>query len=198
MTLNEPQQDRSRATRQALLATTVKCLAQYGWEVSTVSFIARQAGVSRGAAQHHFPTRADLIVAALRHLFDERFAALKAFPEPTGSGVERVEKVVTSVCDAITGEFFDAALQVWTVAASDAKLREVVVPLEQHFGRAAHETTVRLLGVDDSDPHVRGLVRATLDLIRGLGLADTLTDDKRRRKGVIHAWSVKLASALDL
>ena len=37
--------------------------------------------------------------------------------------------------------------------------------------------TVELLGADESRPGVRELVQATLDLVRGLGLANTITDD---------------------
>ena len=59
----EPKQDRSRATRQRLLEATVHCLAELGWSAATVSVIADEAGISRGALQHHFPTRQELIAA---------------------------------------------------------------------------------------------------------------------------------------
>lgn len=52
-----PQQDRSRATRRRLLEAAVECLAELGWNGSTVTVVAERAGVTRGAAQHHFPTR---------------------------------------------------------------------------------------------------------------------------------------------
>ncbi|MFF2768616.1 TetR family transcriptional regulator, partial [Streptomyces bacillaris] len=55
--VHAPKQDRSRATRQRLLEAAVACLAEHGWAGSTVSVVAERAGVSRGAAQHHFPTR---------------------------------------------------------------------------------------------------------------------------------------------
>jgi hypothetical protein len=56
--------------------------------------------------------------------------------------------------------------------------------------------TVELLGVDESRTGVRELVQATLDLVRGLGLADTITDDARRRKRVLDRWAVTLQEAL--
>ncbi|MFC8454028.1 TetR family transcriptional regulator, partial [Kitasatospora sp. NPDC057223] len=43
-----PQQDRSRATRRRLLEAAVECLAEVGWNGSTVSVVAERAGVSRG------------------------------------------------------------------------------------------------------------------------------------------------------
>jgi AcrR family transcriptional regulator len=191
-----PKQDRSRATRRRLLETAVRCLAQHGWEVSTVGFIAAEAGISRGAVQHHFRTREALIIAALEHMADERGAVLDALPDPGGSGPDRVHAVVTSLVDAIGGEFFRAALQVWTVAAAEEDLRATVVPLERRFARGVHGRAVRLLRADDSDPAVRGLIQATLDLARGLALADVLTDDSRRRAHVVRAWSDQLAAAL--
>ncbi|PRY32090.1 TetR/AcrR family transcriptional regulator [Pseudosporangium ferrugineum] len=192
----EPRQDRSRATRRRLLETTIRCLARHGWEVSTVAFIAAQAGISRGAVQHHFRTREALILAALEHMFEERAALLDALPDPGGSGPDRVHAVVTGLVDAIGGELFRAALQVWTVAAADPELRATVVPLERRFARGVHRRAVRLLGVDDADPALRALIQATLDLARGLALADVLTDDSRRRARVVRAWSDQLAAAL--
>ena len=44
-------------------------------------------------------------------------------------------------------------------------------------GRETHRITVELLDTDESQPGDRELVQATLDLVRGLGLANTLSDD---------------------
>ena len=56
--------------------------------------------------------------------------------------------------------------------------------------------TVELLGADESRAGVRELVQATLDLVRGLGLADTITDDTRRSKRILDRWAVTLDRAL--
>ena len=192
----DAKQDRSRATRRHLLETAVRCLAEHGWAASTVGFIAAEAGISRGAVQHHFRTREALILAALEHMFEERAALLDALPDPSGAGPDRVHTVVQGLVDTIGGELFRAALQVWTVAAADPELRSAVVPLERRFARGVHSRAVRLLRADDSDPDLRALIQATLDLARGLALADVLTDDSCRRARVVRAWSNQLAAAL--
>ncbi len=56
--------------------------------------------------------------------------------------------------------------------------------------------TVELLGADESRPGVRELVQATLDLVRGLGLAGTITDDTRRRRRILDQWARTLDDAL--
>jgi AcrR family transcriptional regulator len=194
--VTEAKQDRSRATRARLLETTVRCLSEHGFPATTVGFVAAEAGISRGAVQHHFRTREDLIVAALEHMFAERVALLDALPDPDGDGPERVHTVVAGLVDAIGGELFRAALQVWTVASADPELRAAVLPLERHFARGVHRRAVRLLRADDGDPEVRALIQATLDMARGLALAGILTDDSRRRARVVRAWSARLAEAL--
>ena len=196
---HEPKQDRSRATRQRLLEATIDCLADMGWAAATVAVVAERAGVSRGAAQHHFPTREDLITAALEYMFDARMAQSKAEAAAvTGvaQGVGRTEAVVAQLVESYTTPLFKAALQVWTHAAADPVLRERIVPLEAHFGRVSHRLAVEALGVDDSDPVAHHLVQATLDMARGLGLADVLTDDSVRRKQIVHQWAVTLHMGL--
>ncbi|MDH6279061.1 TetR/AcrR family transcriptional regulator [Prescottella agglutinans] len=194
--MRAPQQDRSRLTRHRLLEATVDCLAEFGWSATTVAVVAQRAGVSRGATQHHFPTREDLITAALEFMFDSRMeqAHREATELPDGAG--RTEAVVARLVDYYTSTLFKAALQVWTAAAADPELRARVLPLEDRFGRVAHRSAVESLGVDDSDPSVRALVQATLDLARGLGLADVLTDDSRRRAEIVRCWAAQLDAGL--
>ncbi|MGK8511488.1 TetR/AcrR family transcriptional regulator [Nocardia asiatica] len=198
-TPHEPKQDRSRATRQRLLEATIDCLAEMGWAAATVAVVAERAGVSRGAAQHHFPTREDLITAALEYMFDTRSGQAVQEAETLvelGDGIARTEAVVAGLVESYTSPLFKAALQVWTHAAADPVLRERIVPLEARFGRASHRRAIGALGVDDSDPVTHHLVQATLDMARGLGLADVLTDDSARRKLIVQQWAATLHEAL--
>jgi AcrR family transcriptional regulator len=192
----EPKQDRSRITRQRLLEATIACLAEQGWPATTVGEVAARVGVSRGAAQHHFPTREDLIAATLEHMFEQLAAEIQAEALPLPAGPGKTEFIVHKVVEVYAGVNFKAALQVWTAAAADPLLRARILPLEARIGRAAHGMVVEYLGVDDSDPRVRGLVQATLDLARGLGLADVLHDDSRRRAQITKVWAAQLDIAL--
>jgi AcrR family transcriptional regulator len=194
--VREPQQDRSRATRQRLLEAAIECLAEVGWAGSTVAVVAERAGVSRGAAQHHFPTREDLFAAAVDYVTEVRTDWIREHSADLPSGRERTRAVVDLVVRMYTGQFFRAALQLWVAASSDEQLRELVVPLEAHVGREAHKLAVELLGVDESAPGVRETVQATLDLARGLALANLLTDDSKRRAGIVERWAEMLDVSL--
>ncbi|MGI5355854.1 TetR/AcrR family transcriptional regulator [Streptomyces sp. CA-252508] len=187
----EPKQDRSRATRQRLLAAAVACLAEHGWAGSTVSVVAERAGVSRGAAQHHFPTREDLFTAAVEYVAEERSQALRALP-----GQDRAA-VVAALVGLYTGPLFRAALHLWVAASDEEQLRPRVTELEARVGRETHRIAVELLGADESRPGVRETVQGLLDMARGLGLANLLTDDTARRERVVAQWAALLDEALD-
>ena len=190
----EPQQDRSRATRARLLESAITCLAELGYSASTVAVVAEHAGVSRGAAQHHFPTREALFTAALDQMTQERGEQLRR--EVAGRPNLDTAAIVTLVFDLFTGTFFRAALMLWVAAASEPQLRAQVVPLEARIGRDIHHVVVDLLGVDEQLPGVRETVQATLDLARGLGLANLLTDDSARRAGIARQWAAMLDAGL--
>jgi AcrR family transcriptional regulator len=194
--VREPQQDRSRATRQRLIEAAIECLAELGWAGSTVAVVAERAGVSRGAAQHHFRTREDLFAAAVDHVTEVRTNWIRERSADLPAAHGRTRAVVDMVVRMYTGQVFRAALHLWVAASSDEQLRELVVPLEAHVGREAHKLAVELLGVDEAEPGVRETVQATMDLARGLGLANLLTDDSKRRAGIVDRWVEMLEASL--
>lgn len=195
-TISEPKQDRSRLTRERLLEAAVASLAESGWARTTVATVAAKAGVSRGAAQHHFPTRGDLVTAAIRYMSDVRLSELRSTVAAPPAGSNRTRWALDQIVGLYTGALFGAALHVWAEAAVDAELRAHVVPLERTLAREAYRLAVTLLDVDADDPRIRNVVAGTLDLARGLGLADVLTDDTQRRSRILDAWANQLDLAL--
>lgn len=194
--VREPQQERSRATRQRLLEASVDCLADLGWTRATVAVVAERAGVSRGAAQHHFPTREALFTAALEYMAGERIAEVRRRGAALPTGARHTEAVVEMLVDVYVGPLFRAAVQVWVQAAADEALRTLVVPLEARMARETHAIAVDLLGADESRPGVREVVQGLLDMARGLGLADLLTDDSTRRSRIVKRWAALLDDTL--
>ena len=162
-----------------------------------MTVVAEHAGVSRGATQHYFPTREDLFIAALEHMAEVRLAEIRSEAARLPADVAAPTRdVVGLLVRLYTGPPFRAALQLWAAAAASEVLRELVVPLEARLGREAHRAAIELLGADESAPGVHEAVQATLDLARGLGLADTLTDDFRRRDRIITQWAAMLDAVL--
>src|SRR4051812_10512758 len=192
-----PQEERTRAMRARLLDATVELLVERGYAGTSTTLVSERAGVSRGAQLHHFPSKQDLVVAAVRHLTEVRGAELAAAAESLPRGARRTRAVLEMLGDHFASPVFSAALELWVAARTDAALLAEVAPLEQKVGRDTHRMTVELLGADESRPGVRELVQATLDLVRGLGLANTISDDRRRRTRILDQWAHTLDDALE-
>lgn len=196
--MSAPQQERSRATRQRLLEAAVDSLAANGWTGTTVAIVAGQAGVSRGAAQHHFPTREDLIAGAVEYATETRLNEYRArATELPAKGGERVRAVVDMLVELYVSPYFQAALHVWMAASADASLQARVRPLEVRVGRTVHHLAVELLDADERVPGVRETIQGTLDMARGLGLASVLGDDSARRRPIVRQWASVLSGVLE-
>jgi AcrR family transcriptional regulator len=183
--------------RARLLEATVELLVEKGYAGTSTTLVSERAGVSRGAQLHHFPTKQDLVVAAVQHVTEVRGAALAAAAENLPTGPKRTRAVLQVLGDHFTSPVFTAALELWVAARTDPDLLAEVAPLELKVGRETHRMTLDLLGADESQPGVRELVQATLDLVRGLGLANTISDDRRRRTRILDQWATTLDDALE-
>jgi len=193
----QTQEERTRAMRQRLLDATVDCLVEHGYAGTSTTLVSQRAGVSRGAQLHHFPTKNALVVAAVEHLTVARGEELARAARALPQGERRTREVLQVLADHFTSPVFTAALELWVAARTDEQLLAAVGPLEQRVGREAHRLTVELLDVDEGRPGMRELVQATLDLVRGLGLANTISDDARRRTRILDHWARSLDTLLE-
>lgn len=190
-----PQQDRSRATRQSLLDATIESLADVGWSGTTVVAVAARAGVSRGAAQHHFATRDDLVLASVDQVTDEISEQLAA-SRIDATTENRAQAVVELLADVWTSSVGRAATHLWVAASTDPELRDLVLPLERRLNREIYQATFALLGADADEQRAREAVRLTLHLVRGVGLGSLLRADRARIRADLSHWAVVLAAAV--
>lgn len=71
------QKERRVATQAILLDATIYCLGRDGYAAASISSITKQAGVSRGALLHHYPTKNELIAHAILHFYRQRLSRFK-------------------------------------------------------------------------------------------------------------------------
>src|SRR5262252_862715 len=86
------QQQRRDETRRALLDAAVESLIEVGFARTTTLEVQRRADVSRGALLHHFPSKAELLVAAVDHLAEMRARELKALSSQLPSEDEQPDR----------------------------------------------------------------------------------------------------------
>jgi AcrR family transcriptional regulator len=189
------QAERSAATRQALLGATIECLVEDGYANTTTSRVAERAGVSRGAHLHHFQTRQALVAAAMERLAERRGAELLAAAENLPEGRERLVQGLDLLWASYANPLFQAALDLWSHARTDADLRERLVPVERRLDRQTLAITKQLFPAIAEQPDFDRLIEMAVSTIRGLALLDTLhPGDGRNRK----QWRYSRARLVEL
>ena len=97
-----------------------------------------RAGVSRGALTHHFTTKADLVLAAVDHLYEEFSESVrKAAAELPDDPAARIRLGVELIWERFHGPLFVASMELWTAARTDPELRAALLPHERRLGAAA-------------------------------------------------------------
>ena len=196
------QAERTAATRAALLEATVQCLVTQGFGGTTTTEVAHRAGVSPGALLHHFPAKADLLCAAVGHLFELRQAEFRKAMADVGPGADRRAAGLDLLWSMFSGPTFAAWLELWMAARSDPALAEAVVRLDREF-MAASDDVFHELFADEiaaapelgrSGPEALGLLYS---LMSGLALARLIPGyEPAPAAGILDAFKALVRAAL--
>jgi AcrR family transcriptional regulator len=84
------QAERTAETRARLIAAVIESIDEVGFTRTTAQEIARRAGVTWGAVQHHFGGKDGILIAVLEHSFDAFMDRLGALPVEDDPLPERV------------------------------------------------------------------------------------------------------------
>jgi AcrR family transcriptional regulator len=126
-------QERSVATRAALLDAAIECLVDRGYAATTTIETARRAGVSRGAQLHHFPTRAQLLATAVEHLLDRRLSEFREAFAAIDPRADRLDAAMDLLWSMFQGPAFVAWTELWVAARTDPELAATVLAVERRF-----------------------------------------------------------------
>lgn len=182
------QAERSEHTRTALLDATIDCLVELGYARTTVQEICLRAGVSRGAQQHHFATKAELMASALEHLFTRLAHQLHQATDQLPRGPQRLAQGIDRLWQAYSGTLSTAAMELWVAARTDPELRRVLLPVDRGLGHATLELYRQAAGNDADEQLDERLVLLTVHLTRGLALDAMIGGDATRRSTLLDEW----------
>jgi len=190
------QAERSASTREALLDATIACLVQDGYANTTTARVSERAGLSRGAHLHHFQTRQALLAAAMEHLAERRGESLLEAAEKLPPGKERLAEGLDLLWRSYASPLYQAALDLWTHARTDAELRERLIPVERELDRQTLRVSRTMFGELADRPGFDHLIEMAHATMRGLALLDTLQPGGGRNRRQWPDCRAYLAEAL--
>lgn len=205
------QQQRREETRRALLDAAVQSLIEVGFARTTTLEVQRRADVSRGALLHHFPSKAELLVAAVDHLAEMRAREMKAFasqlpPErvdrvdrpdreavehgdPAPGGDLRTGAVLDLLWQCFSGTFFKVSMELRTAARTDPDLRRVLTAAERSLRDRIVAQSRTLFGRAVAEhPGLERALDLTLQLMIGAAMTSVLHGQSTQLDDLIDDW----------
>ena len=186
-TAHRTQAQRREQTRTALLDATIDCLVDVGYARTSVQEICARAGVSKGAVQHHFTAKAELMAAAVEHLTTKLRRQLAASLDELPGGGTGVAAAIDLLWTGYSGTLSTAVTELWVAARTDPELRAAIRPVDRALGRATLEHVTQVAG-ELPPERAEMLFWLTVNLTRGLALDAELGGDPNRRRQLLEEW----------
>ncbi|MEL7538362.1 MAG: TetR/AcrR family transcriptional regulator [Pseudomonadota bacterium] len=124
---------KSSSTRQQILDAAVRCIVKIGYANTTTMMIANEAGLSRGATLHHFPSKIDIIKATVDYLYEKRKRAFQKSSIDLPEHGDRVRQAVAAYWKHVNHPLFVAFFELSVAARHDDELREILIPAQKKF-----------------------------------------------------------------
>jgi AcrR family transcriptional regulator len=180
VTPTRTQEQRRAQTQARLLEATVGCLAELGWAGTTTIEVARRAGVSRGAQQHHYPTKTKLVAAAIDHLLDRQRAEYEQAFARLPDGARTADEALDLLWSIFRGPSFAAVLELIVAARTDQALRPLCASINERVVGLTVGTFNRIFPESGAREVIPVALRALLAMFTGMALIRGVDGDPER------------------
>ena len=138
------QAQKSASTRLQIVESALSCVVDLGYSCTTTTVIAEKAGLSRGAMLHHFPSKIDIVRAAVEHLHAKRLKAFRKAIDKLPRDETRVRRALEAYFEHVKHPMYVAFLELWIASRTDPELQSILKPAQEAFEREWYKTAVDL------------------------------------------------------
>ena len=178
------QAQKSAMTRDRILDAAINCFINLGYTNVTTAKVASTAGVSRGAMLHHFPSKTELIQAAVEYLhgklLEDYTQRVNAIPKSKKGKAHR-RAGLDAYWEYLTGDLAIAYHELCVAGRTDPELRQILQSSSARFSEHVHKTNA-VLFKEWNDRGDRYLLAMDVTRFMMAGMAiDQLTVDRKKR-----------------
>lgn len=151
------QADRSAATRAKVIAAARDVLCAQGYSGATMHAIRDAAGMSLGAIQHQFPTKAKLMAAVAAEFSAYRVRVYREAIRRGRSPRESMENLIDANFEMISRPEMAAVLEIHLARRNDPDLDREVGPSTRRFDRRVRLWAYSILhaaGIAEDETHL--------------------------------------------
>lgn len=163
--------ERSAATRQHLIATAIDVIQHRSLEEMSIHALAKSAGMTSGAVQHHFESKAVLMMNVLSELIESTVRSGELWPSAALPARERAAKFVQAVWRLVYAQpRFIVAWNIYLGCRNQPEVLGHIAELRQSVQARMHEGFFSAFPELAAEADRDGLLGLVLSSLRGLGL----------------------------
>ncbi len=189
------QAERSEEMQQRLVEAAAQVLRRKGYAGLRTDEVSRVAKVSRGAQQHHFPSKDALVLATAAHLMRGSLRRGAARARAARGLGDPIEAIIQDAIDFFLGPDFGVMLDLVLAGSKDRALREAIYADTRDSRLAVEQGWVEVL-IEEGVPRDTAdkVVWITVSLVRGFAVRALWQRDEALFRSVLDEWKLILAS----
>lgn len=178
------QAQKSAMTRDRILDAAIHCFVELGYTNVTTARVASSAGVSRGAMLHHFPSKTELIQAAVEYLHDKLLqdytARVASIPESLEGG-DRRRAGLDAYWEHLTGDLFVVYHELCVASRTDPELKSILENSQQLFEQHVRDSNTDLFSEwNDRGDRFLLAMDVTKFMMEGMAAGQLMTNREER------------------
>lgn len=194
------QADRSAETRARILAAAVACVDELGFGRATFQRIARRAGVTVGAVQHHFAAKEDVLRAVLDDSFERLSRCFQGVSVEGATLEERVSIFVDRAWLHYGSPPFRSTLEILMTTRGDsapAAAHWIDAPMLESTKRAQRLWNSIFSDLEVPAEHHREILHFAFAALAGIAMTARLQRSRTKMKRQLALLKTSLTALLD-
>lgn len=183
------QAERSEETRTRILKAAANLIRKRGYARFRTAEVAKEAGLSRGAQLHHFPTKDSLVVATLEHVFEQAQVQSRRRAAAVNRPRDLIEAVIEDAREFFFSEHFMVAIDIVLSTSTDQSVRKQILDISRKARRPVETAWTEALAANGvSSQLASDIVALTLSLVRGMALRTLWDNDPKWFDELFSLW----------
>jgi AcrR family transcriptional regulator len=193
------QAERTAETRLRILKAAANLIRRRGYARFRTAEVAAEAGVSRGAQLHHFPTKDSLVVATLEHVFEQAQVLSRRRAAAVNRPRDLIEAVIEDAKEFFFSEHFMVAIDIVLSTSTDQAVRKRILDISRKARRPVEAAWAEALAASGVPaPVAADIVALTLGVVRGMSLRTLWDNDPKWFDHLFGLWRQMIKAFLEV
>jgi AcrR family transcriptional regulator len=192
------QAERTEATRTRILKAAANLIRTRGYARFRTADVAAEAGLSRGAQLHHFPTKDSLVVATLEYVFEQAQIVSRRRAAAVNRPRDLIEAVIEDAREFFFSEHFFVAIDIVLSTSTDQAVRKQILDISRKARRPVETAWTEALAASGVPASLApDIVALTLGLVRGMAMRTLWDNDPKWFDELFAVWRRMIKTFLE-